>query len=306
MDQIECFLSNLPQLRRLILDLKGQIDLVDGHRWEILSGDLITFNFNFNVELNRVDRILDSFRTPFWLLTKRWYVVYDNKCLFTVPSFAPNEVYVPYYPPIYSTTPDDSMFYNNINRIIVFEPRNATLHRLHNLKELDIRCSIYPKLFFSNVDLSRVEHLKLSSLDNIRSFIIYIKAMPRLSKLSLKGNLKGDFIEHVKDYQTEHLFPLIQYLQIATINSRKDIIRLIDGFEYLSNASFTIKGLSSKIDQEWSLKPELSIRGVRRLTNGTFTCRFSSSVLSCGEINLWIGEQVNSFTYYLHFFKSLI
>jgi hypothetical protein len=151
MDQMECFLSNLPHLRHLQLDMKGQTDLVDGYRWEILSTDLITFNFNFNIEVDRAGSILDSFRSQFWLVTKRWYVVYDNKYLFTVPFFARNEVVVPYYPPIYSTTPDDSIFYNNIKKIIVFEPRNVTLHHLHNLEQLDIQCSIYPKSFFSVV-----------------------------------------------------------------------------------------------------------------------------------------------------------
>jgi hypothetical protein len=54
MDQIESFLSNLPLLKCLELDMKDQIDLVDGYRWEILSNDLITFTFNFNVKLDRI------------------------------------------------------------------------------------------------------------------------------------------------------------------------------------------------------------------------------------------------------------
>jgi hypothetical protein len=83
------------------------------------------------------------------------------------------------------------MFYSNIKRIFICEPRNVTLHRLHNLEELDIRCSIYPKSFLSDVDLSRIEHVQLSSLDNIHAFIMRLKAMPRLSKLTFSG----DFIE---------------------------------------------------------------------------------------------------------------
>ena len=90
------------------------------------------------------------------------------------------------------------------------------------------------------------------------------------------------------------LFPQIECLKMSHVYLKKDMIRSIDGFEYLSNASFIIKYLSTNIDQNWYTKPELSIYGVRRLTNGSFTCRFynSSTNISTYEIHLWIGTQV--------------
>ncbi|UJR12487.1 hypothetical protein I4U23_016662 [Adineta vaga] len=36
MDRVEYFLSDLPNLTYLELDLKGNIDLINSHRWEIL------------------------------------------------------------------------------------------------------------------------------------------------------------------------------------------------------------------------------------------------------------------------------
>jgi hypothetical protein len=330
MDQIESFLSNLPLLKHLELDIKGQIDLVDGYRWQILTNNFITFNFKFNVKLDRVESILDSFRTNFWLWNKCWYVAYDNEYLFTVPHFVPKHVGVPYYPPTSSTTSDDTIYYDHIESVSIFEPRRSTLHRFRHLKELYNRCSISPKLFLSEVDLSRLEHLTLSSLDHIRSFILYLNAMPCLSKLSINGYLTTDFIEDLKDYQTEQirileidnltkdisyiieglirLFPRIERLYISTIISKKDMIRLIDGFQYLSNASFTIKSSSIEKVQNWFLKPELSIRGARRLKNGTFTCRYHRLSLgkSCDKVHLWIGEQVRSKIYHFHLFKFMI
>ncbi len=73
---MECFLLNLPHLRHLQFETKGHIDHIDGLRWQILTEDLITFNFKINVEMNRVDPILDLYRSSFCLLQKRWYVYF--------------------------------------------------------------------------------------------------------------------------------------------------------------------------------------------------------------------------------------
>jgi hypothetical protein len=327
MDQIERFLSNLPHLKHLELDIKGQIDLVDGYQWQILTNNFITFNFKFNVELHRVESILDSFRTPFWVSNKCWYVAYDNECLFTVPHFIPKRVTVPYYSPTSTTTPDDTLFYDHIKCVTIVEPRRSTLHRFRHIKELNIQCSISPKFFLFEVDLSRLEHLTLSSLDNIRSFMLYLNTMPCLYKLSIKGYLTTDFIEDLKDYRTEQirtleidtstknlsyiieglirLFPRVERLYISTITLKKDMIRLIDGFQYLSNASFTTKYSIIEKDQNWLFEPELSIRGVRRLKNGTFTCRSHRAFLE-NKVHLWIGEQVKSTINYFHLFKFII
>lgn len=96
------------------------------------------------------------------------------------------------------------------------------------------------------------------------------------------------------------LFPQVEFLRFSTLHLRKDLIRLIDRFEYLSNASFLIKYLSSK--------PELSIRGVRRLTSGTFTCRLNRLLtdISTDEIHLWIGKQVRSFYSFISYLSSLL
>ncbi|UJR13165.1 hypothetical protein I4U23_000188 [Adineta vaga] len=69
---------------------------------------------------------------------------------------------------------------------------------------------------------------------------------------------------------------------------------LIDGFEYLSNGSFILQcSLTNMEEKLWFLQPELSISGVRRLTNGTFTCRLNRSLTDdiTYEIDLWIGKQ---------------
>ncbi|CAF1026787.1 unnamed protein product [Adineta steineri] len=306
--------SSLRWLTLKINELIGKRDLVNGNRWKILSKDLIKFNFKFHVKIININSILDSFRNSYWLLNKRWYVAYDNQCLFTVPYFAPILTHSPYNPTIYSTIPDNTIFYDQIKHLVISKPENIMLNHLHNVDELTIECSIFPELL-SIVNLNRLKHLKLASLDNIELFLMHLNSIPNLSKLSVNGNLTVDFIEYTKSCRTKqirtleivtstedlsyiiegliYLFPQIEHLRISTIHSRKHIIRLIDGFEYLLNASFVLKCSSTDMNKRWFLKPGLSIREVRRLNNGTFTCQFDrlSTDSSLYEINLWIGEQ---------------
>ncbi|CAF1466702.1 unnamed protein product [Adineta steineri] len=127
MNDLECFLTNFSYLTQLQLDLIGEIDLVDGNRWKRLSKDLIKFNFDFHVEINNINSILDSFRNSYWLLNKCWYVAYDNQCPFTVPYFAPILKHSPYYPTIYLTVPDNIISYDQIKHIVISKPRNIIL-----------------------------------------------------------------------------------------------------------------------------------------------------------------------------------
>ncbi|CAF4254572.1 unnamed protein product, partial [Adineta steineri] len=71
MNEMESFLLNLPYLKHLKLELEGDNDLANGHRWQMLTGDFITFAFKFHVEVGSVNETLQSFRTLFWLKEKR-------------------------------------------------------------------------------------------------------------------------------------------------------------------------------------------------------------------------------------------
>ncbi|CAF1286855.1 unnamed protein product [Rotaria sordida] len=89
------------------------------------------------------------------------------------------------------------------------------------------------------------------------------------------------------------LFPRVEHLQMSSLKWRAQMIRLIDGFPHLSNASFTVKLPYKEDEQRWYFEPELSIRGTRRLTRGTFRCRFYRSTRtsrSC-DVHIWIGKQ---------------
>jgi len=213
MNEIEYILRNLPDLIDVNLQIEGEIDLFDGNRWQILSENWIKFDFKIYGKIDNIEFILDSFSTSFWVLNKCWYVAYDQNCLFTIPKFVPMNVILPYYPPKYRTIDDERVFYDYIKKMTIIKPPSVTPHRFLYIKELNIRCSLFPQLFLSIVDLNHLEHLTRSSLDHVQLIVVYIKSMPSLRKLSIKGNLTGYFIEN---------------------------IRLIDGFKHLSNASFCV------------------------------------------------------------------
>ncbi|CAF0947436.1 unnamed protein product [Adineta steineri] len=276
-------ISTPSSLRWLTLRIDDKIDLVDGNRWKILSKNLIKCNINFHVEINNIHSILDSFRNSYWLLNKCCCAAYKNQYLFTVPYFVPISTHNPYYPTVYSTVPDNAIFYDHIKHIVISELQNTTLQHLHNIEKLTIKDWISPKIFLSIVNLNRFKHLKIASLHYIHLFLMHLNPMAYLRLI--------------------YLLPQIEHLHISTIHSRKDIIRLIDGFEYLLNASFVLKCSSSDMNKRWFLKPGLSIREVRRLNNGTFTCQFDrlSTDSSLYEINLWIGEQVRKSWWIIQF-----
>lgn len=132
-----------------------------------------------------------------------------------------------------------------------------------------------------NIDLTveLIDRLSGNRFKQIRS--LEIQSSTTLTRYVLEGIL--------------HLFPRVKRLRISFINSNMDMIRLIDGFKYLSNASFTIQSNFTESERQWFRNPELSIRRVRRLKNGTFTCqctRLSLDNSSC-SVHVSINEQVS-------------
>ncbi|CAF3348580.1 unnamed protein product, partial [Rotaria sp. Silwood2] len=108
---MERFLPNLPYLTDLELCVHSRNDFIDGHRWQLLTSGLKTFNFNFQIVSDQQEVNLESFRSAFWLEEKYWYVAYDNNCLFSVPYFIPINETIRNLVPLYRTTPDDQIFY---------------------------------------------------------------------------------------------------------------------------------------------------------------------------------------------------
>jgi hypothetical protein len=296
MNKMEQLLLNLPRLKHLELQITISDDIADGHRWQILASSLITFNFKFNASYFHVKRTLDSFRTPFWLEEKRWYVACQDAYLYSVPHFAPVYISIPSNSSTASTAPDYTIIYDRINKITVEVVPTDNNYRFTQVKTLQLRCSITLEILDSFVYLNQIEYLSVSSLDDLLRFIPLEWNMPQLHELAIENTVTLDTIKRIRDYQfgqirklhigisedyvdyiIEELFCLFPHIEnliyTSRIHSQETMIHLIDRFNKLSNASFCAESCFSAVEQDFCHNPNLIIQRSRRLTQDNCTCR---------------------------------
>ncbi|CAF4588691.1 unnamed protein product [Rotaria sp. Silwood1] len=86
---------------------------------------------------------------------------------------------------------------------------------------------------------------------------------------------------------------MAKHLRVSSISSKMDMIRLIDGFKYLSDASFMINSKFGNIDRSWYFQPEKLMSDSRRLSKDAYTCRLNRLIdeQSSITIQVWIGTQ---------------
>ncbi|CAF3614757.1 unnamed protein product [Rotaria sp. Silwood1] len=320
MDKLEQLLLNLVHLTHLELYATGYNDLANGNRWLILAHSLIMLNFKFEIFETLTDEILESFRTSFWLVEKRWYVAYDQGCLFTVPYFASVEVYAnQLQEQIPWTTSDPKLFYKQVTKInltglwffnVFHHSRTFVFEEQHNL-------NIIRRMFETTIDMCQIQQITLLLLIQIQLLKPYFLKMFHLYKLSVVEKIKVDSIEQIRTYRikqirtleiglsTQHtsyiielllrVFPNVEHLRVSSINSKMDMIRLIDGFNYLSDASFTIDSNFGNIEPRWYFEPELLMYDSRQWSKDTNTCRLNHLVgqESSITVQVWMGTQVS-------------
>jgi hypothetical protein len=302
MNQMEQFLSNLPYLKYLELIVHCLTDFIDGQRWEILTKPLEKFYFKFYLPFDVKSDDLNSFQTSYWLEEKCWLVRGENCCLYSIPHFAPDHIDI--------TKWSDEWPIQSVNAInIKGVPRNQFPPYTH-IKKLYINCLLSRKQILSIVDLRELEHLSILSIEDLLMFAPFESTIPNLCELIIKNTLAFHMIEQLKGYQLKqirkllvsisayntnviiqelfYVFPHVEYLTyLSDVRSMEIMIRLIDGFVYLSNATFCAKALypDSNFITEYS----------NRLMENNFTYRIQqlSSDRSLFAIHWWIAAQVS-------------
>lgn len=151
MDYIEQFLRNFPNLTNI--EIKDEYessdrDIIDGYRWQRIVESLISFHFLLHVKNFPNEQSLNSFRTPFWIEEKRWFIAFYNRCLFTIDL---SHMKLFSGTSLYSTI----HFFIDLNIQYLKEEFLLTIHfDLFRLKIL---------IFIRMIDLNQIEMLKLSS-----------------------------------------------------------------------------------------------------------------------------------------------
>jgi hypothetical protein len=246
-----------------------------------------------------------------------------------VPISAPKAVSMPYYPQI-CTAPNEALLYKNITKLIISEPAEPNTNLFDHVEMLEIRHypdSDFADRFSATLNINRQYNANLNPIEDIPLLLSYSRTMPRLHKLSINVDFTLDLIDRLRGNRFEQirtleihsstkitryiieeilrLFPYVEHLHMSPRSSETDMIRLIDRFKYLSNATFIVGFAFTSSKRNWFHNIELSIRRVRRLKNGTVTCRFDflSILQSSYSVHVWINGPVSLFLLDYHFFK---
>ncbi|CAF4121230.1 unnamed protein product [Rotaria socialis] len=326
-NHVEQFLVHTPRLRQLelIVDCDGNNNLSYGDRWERFIVErlprLRTFYFKFKLEnvYRNEQTVLGHFHTPFWLDKHRpWFVAYDRQrsLLFTVPHFAHRSIAYSEMPVLpHSTTlpiEQHARLYNMITELTFDSIKNEPDYCYKEVEKLVL---IGLEINRALIDLSRVQYLSVNSsswsLDMIVQLIWY--SMPCLHYLSFNCGLSLKYSNSIIPLEQIHilqmpffaysannenfdwiqLFSRVERLSI-TVNSCHELAILIDQFNNISYASFTVNNYCINVRRNlWEprITREWLVRNTRRLTtldNNSFTCRFDNNNIF--KVYLWIGE----------------
>ncbi|CAF3979495.1 unnamed protein product [Rotaria sordida] len=165
---------------------------------------------------------IESFRSSFWLEEKRWFVAYQDYCLFSIPQFAPNCIEISQQLRIRSTAPDNKFIYDQINKITMKTAAIKHNHYFTHIKTLELKCSVSLKTVASIIDLNHIKHLTVLSLNDVLKFMPLEHVMPLFCELTIENNVTINIIEQISHYR----FLQIRKLEIGV--SRKQIDHIIE------------------------------------------------------------------------------
>lgn len=323
MDKMENLLSQFPHLQRFHLIAWGDDDLVDGYRWQALTNSLSTFNFVICVSLGNVDSAFDSFCTSFWLEEKRWFVAQEDGSIFSIPYYASEDIDITQTLRTRSTAPTSTFLYDYVNKIIIKEEEIKQNHYFINVQTLELECTILLETLESAMNLHKIKHLIVSSLNDLLLFLPLQGKMRRLKELSVKNTITSTMIKQIRSHRfdqilkleisisDEHtnyiieelfrLFSFINHIEVKNyIQSEKTMIHLIDGFKHLSNASFHVSSSYNNPQSSLCQNKNTIVQHSSRLTPKKFTCRIYHSSDNNLLYNWWIDKHVCLF----HILKS--
>ncbi|CAF1306821.1 unnamed protein product [Rotaria sordida] len=257
-------------LIRLILNIetKGNDDLCDSLRWQMLVSHLKIFNFKFKLFLqlsnDKQQELLSSFSNPFWIVEKHWFIVCNQYEIYSVPRFAETSACESFLPPIYRTVSNERLFYDHIFTLVLNKIDEQQLladhHRFPHVRVLLLAKHLSLDTLRSLVDLSQVQYLKAS----LETFVQLADNMPRLRELALSSlSLNGlktsgyeqirilhldkiNFIGKNDEKRLFHMFTRVERFYVhGEMQSRRQMARFINGFHFLSYGSFEFEWLTT-------------------------------------------------------------
>ena len=312
-ESAERCVKKLDHLKRLTIQASGTLDLLDGQRWEqfIVRTALVRFHFKFRYKSFDEDQsssssFLESFRSPFWVEQKRWYVGCSpgesdrSIFVYSVPRFLSRTIDYPSdaFPPLttapahlaqhfFDTNQIDS-FFLNVNEVIL-----PSLHRFTHVKSLhlsgssllplDLPQSIVHLHHIESVDVSNILRCSPDELDML------IDAACRLSQLKMKFDPLFRIPSQISSLileNSDRLIPIdilshqissVRTLQID-VKSKEMIIDIIDRLDHLDSIVLCFDADGTSACQ--GLTNAWFEQNTRRLRENNFTNRDSTELFS--------------------------
>lgn len=205
MSQIIYLLQNIPNLRRLNINLKS--NLIDGYKWEQIIDNYLPnlkifqfqmqhiLDFNQNIQ-EKLTELIHPFRSSFWIDKHRWFVRCFT-CQTTIYLYTLSNT-LQYWldkPPdsFISTHTDDNLqkFCHDIIRISYeteFDYPIPSYIRLTNIKHLRIELPINDQFWFIIPNLNQLHSLTiLKNIDTFQSqFQALLDRAPNLYRLTIE------------------------------------------------------------------------------------------------------------------------
>lgn len=280
MRAFENIIVSLPFLKHLQLITLVRSDALDGDRWENFVDHLLTFNFIFQMDSTDAHpNRIESFRTPFWIEKKKWFISYYDSRLMSIPYFAPKSFTINgRIPMICSTSPNANLFYRNVRHLTV-EALNSPIENF--FESVEILTLTSPVDFYFATWNNRFRVLRFLSLPSMKIFLHigpYLVVLPSLSTLQIdqfEGDLSFDSNDgsvynnirqlHINDFQRglthwkieeiHQVFPRLEYVSFSNSMQLLTIIHIIHRFEQIQSVSFPT--LIHSFDTEKTLEEEI-------------------------------------------------
>ena len=313
MDQLEQMMAQLPRLRHLELISRCDNDVIDGTRWEAWAKDLRTFKFSFHTAGIIQPQQMDSFRTPFWLDHKKWFVAYTKNRFFSVLQPTAMKVDFNFKLPQHTTAIDKSIFYQHIHYLTLNEDVHCLNGHFPHVHTMVLEDPLPLATIRKVVDLRRIGDLTLSS--SIENFPIetLLNEMPNLHALSILYDV-DHFLKQICDKMPERIrtlrirqmnsltsndgasirhvstiFPHLESLHVNCLCSTEQILDFLRAFKRLIRASFCyIRWDSDKDKEQCRLNIQSNLDHMRRIHGLNCTYRLDST-----RIYFWILSQSN-------------
>ena len=307
-------MNNLPCLKHLKIEIRADVDIMDGNAWEQMTANLVTFDFSFRFTSDFDEDIhldLTSFRTPFWLEEKRWFVYFGLNTLYSI-SCAPVWMSTEFAMSEHTTAPDSQVLFDHIHNLVVKELSTERSFHCSYVNRLTLKCRYMRCDLASIIDLAHVRHLIISSFQSIQVFGACGDQLENLSTLSISIPLRHFLdwtnfrrLEKIRTLEIAYLpngqpalegdqidvlcgiFPRLEKLSTELYCGIDQMLSRVKKFECLSTVAFCCISKLSQTLFATSIRSKLKASLDQAIANHQLGCTYRFDSNMC---HLWLSE----------------